>query len=101
MLRTPGVLTVVRNGDRPALLDNEFIVRLREAIERDGATPETISDSADGHPGLEVIVQDGVLAGPRGVVQERRSRRQLVIWVAAIGRGIAFTIGQASVKAVT
>jgi hypothetical protein len=33
------------------------------------------------------------------VVRERRSGRQLVIWVSEIGRGVAFTIGPALVKA--
>jgi len=46
-----------------------------------------------------VIVQEGALKGVRGVVRERRSGRQLVIWVSEIGRGVAFTIGPALVKA--
>ncbi len=50
-------------------------------------------------PGEEVIVQEGTLCGARGVVRERRGGRQLVIWVAEIGRGAAFTIGVAMVKA--
>ena len=49
-------------------------------------------------PGDEVIVQEGVLRGVRGIVRERRSGRQLVIWVAEIGRGVAFTIGSALVR---
>jgi len=44
-------------------------------------------------------VQEGALKGVRGVVRERRSGRQLVIWVSEIGRGVAFTIGSALVKA--
>ena len=50
-------------------------------------------------PGDEVIVEEGVLRGVRGIVRERRSRRQLVLWVAEIGRGVAFTIGSALVRA--
>jgi hypothetical protein len=46
-----------------------------------------------------VIVQEGPLKGVRGVVRERRSGRQLVIWVSEIGRGVAFTIGAVLVKA--
>jgi len=44
-------------------------------------------------------VQDGPLKGVRGTVRERRSGRQLVIWVSDIGRGVAFTIGSALVMA--
>ncbi len=98
ILTTPGVLTVVKEGGKPALLSNAFVTSLRDAIGRDGAAPEPINEPVEYAPGDEVIVQEGVLAGVRGVVQERRSGRSLVIWVAQIGRGVAFTIGSALVK---
>lgn len=100
VLRTPGVLTVVKDGGRPAMLADSFVTGLRDAIGRDGAAPEPVLEAVDYRPGDVVIVQEGALAGVRGVVRERRSGRQLVIWVAEIGRGIAFTIGSALVKAV-
>ena len=98
ILRTPGVLTVVTEGGRPALLADRVVTSLRDAIGREGAVPEAVTASDDYTPGDEVIVQEGVLQGVRGVVLERRSRRQLVLWVAGIGRGVAFTIGSALVK---
>jgi transcriptional antiterminator NusG len=100
ILRIPGVLTVVRDGGKPALLADSFVSSLRDAIGRSGVTVEPLGDALDYTPGDEVIVQEGVLSGVRGVVQERRSGRQLVLWVAEIGRGVAFTIGSALVKAV-
>lgn len=100
VLRTPGVLTVVKREGRPALLSDEFVKSLREAVEREGATLERVSEPVDYRPGDEVIVQEGVLKGVRGVIRERRNGRQLVIWVTEIGRGIAITIGSALVKAV-
>ena len=99
VLGTPGVLTVVKEGGSPALLSDSFVARLRDAIERSGAVPEPLADTAAYGPGEEVIVQEGVLKGVRGVVRERRSGTQLVIWVSEIGRGVAFTIGHAMVKA--
>ena len=99
VLRTPGVLTVVKQEGRPALLADGFVAGLRDAIERNGAAPEPVVESVDYRAGDEVIVQDGVLKGVRGVVRERRSGRQLVIWVSEIGRGVAFTIGATLVKA--
>jgi transcription antitermination factor NusG len=99
ILRTPGVLTVVKEGGRPALLADSFVTSLRDAIEREGAVPEPVTERVDYAPGDEVIVQEGALSGVRGVVRERRGGRQLVIWVAEIGRGVAFTIGAALVKA--
>ncbi|MBA2687100.1 MAG: hypothetical protein H0W69_00205 [Gemmatimonadaceae bacterium] len=102
VLRTPGVLTVVKRAGSPALLADSFIRELRDAIERVGGSPEAVSDESDFHPGDDVvIVQEGPLQGVRGVVRERRSGRQLVIWVSEIGRGVAFTIGSALVKART
>lgn len=101
VLRTPGVLTVVKEGGKPALLTNSFVSALREAIERDGAAPEAVSESVSYAPGDEVIVQEGVLSGVRGIVRERRGGRQLVLWVAEIGRGVAFTIGSAMVRPCT
>lgn len=98
ILRTPGVLTVVKEGGKPALLADSFVTALRDAIAREGAAPETVTERIDYAPGVEVIVQEGALRGVRGIVRERRSGRQLVIWVAEIGRGVAFTIGSALVK---
>lgn len=98
ILRTPGVLTVVREGGKPALLADSFVRGLRDAIGREGAAPEAVSEEMDYTPGDEVIVQEGVLQGVRGIVRERRNGRQLVVWVAEIGRGVAFTIGAALVK---
>jgi transcription antitermination factor NusG len=99
VLRTPGVLTVVKQEGRPALLADGFVAGLRNAIERNGAAPEPLTEVIDYRQDDEVvIVQEGALRGMRGVVRERRGGRQLVIWVAEIGRGVAFTIGSALVK---
>lgn len=98
ILKTPGVLTVVREGGRPALLTNEFVVALRDAISRDGVRPLPVAEGVEYSPGDEVIVQEGALSGVRGIVRELRNERQLVIWVPEIGRGVAFTIGRALVK---
>lgn len=100
VLRTPGVLTVVKSEGRPALLSDRFISGLRDALERSGTAPEPVDTVPDYHPGDEVvIVQEGALRGVRGVVRHRTSGRQLVIWVSEIGRGVAFTIGPAFVAA--
>jgi len=98
ILKTPGVLTVVKEAGKPALLAHNFVTELRDAICREGAAPEAVTEGVDYAVGDEVIVQEGVLCGVRGVVRERRGGRQLVIWVKEIGRGVAFTIGAAMVK---
>lgn len=57
VLSTPGVLTVVKDGERPALIIVSFITRLRDAIERHRIIPEPITDSVDYQPGDEVIMR--------------------------------------------
>jgi transcriptional antiterminator NusG len=99
ILGTPGVLTIVKDGGTPALVAASLVNSLRDAIAREGTVPEAIAGGVDYAPGDEVIVQEGVLRGVRGIVREQRGGRQLVLWVAAIGRGISFTIGSALVKA--
>ena len=91
---------MVKEGGKAALLADSFVTSLRDAIEREGVVPEAVTERVDYAPGDEVIVQEGVLRGVRGIVRERRNTRQLVIWVAEIGRGVAFTIGSAMVSAV-
>src|ERR1019366_5959701 len=67
ILRTPGVLTVVREGGKPALLADALVTSLRDAIGRAGAAPEAVAECVDYAPGDEVIVQDGVLHGVSGI----------------------------------
>lgn len=99
VLRTPGVLTVVKREGRPALLEDNFVAGLRTAIERTSQDDGLVADTVDFCPGDDVVVvQDGPLAGLRGVVRERRGARQVVIWVAEIGRGVAFTIGSTLIR---
>lgn len=99
ILRTPGVITVVKSGDagRPALLSDGFIASLRAALEKSGLPAMPVDDVLYS-PNDEVIVKEGPLAGLRGVVQEVRSGRRLIVWIAHIGRGVAFTIGSALVS---
>ena len=97
VLRTRGVLTVVKSGGKPAVVSDGFVQDLREAIRRGGDAVKPLPETAAFEPGDEVIVQEGPLCGVRGVVRELRGGRQLIIWVSAIGRGVAFNIGAALV----
>ena len=98
VLRTPGVVSVVKSAGRPAILSDGFINSLRWAIEASGVTASPIAGDVTYTVADEVIVRDGPLAGLRGVVQEVRNGRQLVVWIEYIGRGVAFTIGSAMVS---
>jgi transcription antitermination factor NusG len=98
LLRTPGVVSIVKDGGQPAILSDEFITSLKRAVNSVGAAVESVKDLIEYEVGEEVIVQEGALAGLRGVVRERRNARQLVIWIQQIGRGVAVTIGSALVS---
>jgi transcriptional antiterminator RfaH len=93
LLRVPGVLTVVKAGDKPAVLSDGFVDSLRKAIACAELTPQPVADAHEYDVNDEIIVQEGPLAGVRGVVQQLRGARHLVVWVKEIGRGVAFTIG--------
>jgi transcriptional antiterminator NusG len=97
LLKTPGVLTVVKNGTTPARLSDAFVASLRDALDRAGTVATPVAECVPYALHEEVIVQEGPLAGARGVVQELRGARQLVIWVKEIGRGVAFAIESALV----
>jgi transcription antitermination factor NusG len=97
VLRTPGVLTVVKSEGKPARLSDHFVQELREAITRAGDAVKPLPETAKFESGDEVVVQDGPLRGVRGVVRELRGARQLIIWVSAIGRGVVCRIGSAQV----
>jgi transcription antitermination factor NusG len=100
MLRTPGVLTLVKEGGKPAQLSHSYVSRLQALVQAPAAEVEPVPDAITYHPGDEVEVQEGALAGLRGVVTELRGRRRLIVWVAAVGRGLLCTIGAAAVRPV-
>lgn len=100
ILRTRGVLTVVRQAGKPVLLADSYVKTLREATEREGAISERVSQISEYPVGEEVMVLNGVFRGVRGVVREWKNGRTLVIWVPEIGRGVALAIGSASVTRV-
>ena len=100
VLRTPGVLTLVKEGGVPARLADDYVTSLRRTIEMPELEPEPVLEFETPAVGSEVVVQEGPLAGFRGVVREVRSGRKLIVWVSTIGRGVAFTIGAAKVRSV-
>ena len=98
LLRQPGILTVVKHDGRPALLTSGFVATLRAAVESEAFEVEPIMEpELTFSTGDEVIVAEGPLIGFRGVVREYRGGQKLLIWLAAVGRGIACTIGATKV----
>jgi transcriptional antiterminator RfaH len=101
LLRTPGVLTIVKAGDKPAVLSDTFVHALRHALEQPGVLAHAIEQQHDYHVHDEIIVQEGPLSGLRGVVRQLRGAQHLVVWVKEVGRGVAFTINSSVVAPTT
>lgn len=97
LLKTPGVLTLVKEGLKPAVLTSEYIAGLQRIIEHPELAVESVTREQFA-PGDEVLVTEGPLAGYRGQVVERRGARRLVVWIGTVGRGILCTLGDAAVS---
>lgn len=83
--------TAVKEGEKPALITDSFMVWLRDAIGRKGTVSEPIAELVDYSLGDEAIVQEGALkSGVREIVCARRSGRSLLIWGVSIGSGVVF-----------
>lgn len=100
LIRVPGVLTLVKEGLAAAILTDAYVDGIKRVIAAPGSDPEPVTELPAFEPGEKVIVLDGPMAGMTGVVKEMQSRRVLIIWVELIGRGVACTIGAASVARV-
>ena len=101
LLKTPGVLTLVKDGITPAALTHEYVADLRRIIEHPALAVEGVPPEETFVPGDEVLVREGPLAGFRGQVMERRGARRLLVWITSIGRGLLCTLGTAAVTRVS
>jgi transcription antitermination factor NusG len=101
LLKTPGVLTLVKEGGKPAALTPAYVGDLRRIVEHPELAVEPLEPQATFVPGDEVLVREGPLAGYRGQVTELKGARRLVVWIPSIGRGLLCTLGDAAVTRVT
>lgn len=100
LLRVVGVLTVVKQGHKPAWIRERQMAELRLAVERlisNDEEPEVVEAF---EPGDRVRVIDGPMAGLVGVTREIRGSRRLLIGVEQIGRALSVSIGAADVERV-
>ncbi len=100
LLKTPGVLTLVKEGLRPAELTTAYIMNLRRVIEDPATAVEALSSDERFVAGDDVLVREGPLAGFRGTVTEVRGSRRLIVWISSIGRGLLCTLGDVAVTKV-
>jgi transcription antitermination factor NusG len=101
LLKTSGVLTLVKSGTVPATLTAEAVAELKRIVEHPELAVEALPPDDPFEPGDEVLVREGPLTGCRGRVLELRGARRLVVWIAQIGRGLLCTLGDATVVRAT
>lgn len=100
LLRTRGVLTVVKSGGKPAWIKQSEMKNLRDAVERCGIGEFEIELVKNFELGDRVRVTEGHMAGLVGVVREVRGSRRLLVALEQIGRAVSVSIGAASVEKV-
>ena len=101
LLKTPGVLTLVKEGGAPAQLTADYIINLKRIVEHPELAVEPTEPQIALLPGDEVLVSEGPLTGYHGQVVEVRGARRLVVWIASIGRGLLCILGNAAVTRVS
>jgi transcription termination/antitermination protein NusG len=84
ILKTPGVVDVVRSGRNPASIPNEEI----DALERAIKASLVLEPCAYVDVGQRVEIRRGPLAGVSGIVTERRNAKQLVLSVSLLRRSV-------------
>ena len=100
ILRTPGVLTLAKEGVAPAVLTPEYVADLRRIADHTELAVEPIELQETFASGDEVLVQEGPLEGFRGHVNEVKGARRLVVLIPSVGRGLLCTLGCAAVARV-
>ena len=76
----------------PAIPSDAFVAGLRGALENPDIAPAAVATPRKYSVHDEIVVQHGPHAGLRGVVRQLRGARRLLVWIAEIGRGVAFTV---------
>jgi len=89
VLRTPGIVTIVRNDAGPALVCAEELDSVRTlvaGVNAGHAPPEAVEFL---EVGQEVVVAHGPFSGIRGVLREERGRARVVIRLCALRKALS------------
>jgi transcription antitermination factor NusG len=92
ILAIPGVATVVRSNDRPAVIhphEIENVRRFAAALARTKVEPDVRPFLAEGQ---RVRIQEGPFRGVEGMVVERRSRRRVLVGLEVVGQGLELNV---------
>src|SRR2546425_13171357 len=99
VLRTPGVVTIVRNDGHPAPVRGEELesIRILVACVNAGNSPPEPVEFLEA--GQEVIVAQGPFSGIRGVLLEDRGRVRVVIRLSALRRALSVELPREMLRA--
>lgn len=99
VLRTPGVVTIVRNDGKPAPVRIEELesIRVLVACVNAGNAPPEPAEFLEA--GQEVIVAHGPFSGIRGVLIEDRGRARVVIRLSALRRALSVELPREILRA--
>lgn len=98
VLRTPGVVNVVREHGRPVPVreeELEAVRRFEAGLNETGHVPEPANYL---EPGDEVVVASGPFKGLRGVLLERRGRLRVAVRVHALRAAMAVEMEREVIK---
>jgi len=99
VLRTPGVVTIVRDDGKPAPVRVEELESVRMLVQcvNAGNTPPEPVEFLEA--GQEVIVGHGPFSGIRGVLVEDRGRARVIIRLSALRKALSVELPRATLRA--
>ena len=95
ILRTPGVVTILRTNGYPSPMRDEEIDSLRLLMEGVSQTGVVPSPADYLETGQEVVVTDGPFRGMRGVLLETRGRTRVAVGLSTIRQAISINLNRA------
>ena len=99
VLRTPGVVTIIRRDGSPAPVRSDELESIRilvACVNASGAPPEPVEFL---EAGQEVIVAHGPFSGIRGVLVQERGRSRVVVRLTALRRALSVELRRDIVRA--
>jgi len=99
VLRTPGVVEIIRHDGSPAPVRDEELDAIRiivAGVNAGGSPPESVEFL---HQGQEVIVTEGPFGGIRGILVEDRRRARVVIRLSALRRALSVELPREMLRA--
>ena len=98
VLRTPGVVTIVRTNGYPTSLRDEEIDSVRrmvDGVNRTGIVPSPVDYVETGQ---EVVVTDGPFQGMRGMLLQTRGGTRVLVRLSAIRQAMSVELDRAALR---